>query len=70
MDNVDNGTYPADINPITSTVSSMAHIIHTAEGHGIDASLMRAAEGLARRAIGLGHDKDGFMRVVEILNPR
>lgn len=70
MEDVDNGRYPADINPITSTVSTMAHIVHTSEGHGIDASLMRAAEGLARRAIGLGHDTDTFMRVVEILNPR
>ncbi|MFI6803109.1 NAD(P)-dependent oxidoreductase [Streptosporangium canum] len=70
MDDVDNGRYPADINPITSTVSTMSHIVHTSEGHGIDASLMRAAEGLARRAIGRGHDADGFMRVIEIMNPR
>ncbi|OUC94455.1 hypothetical protein [Streptosporangium minutum] len=70
MKDVGNGGYPAGVNPITSTVSTMAHIVHTCEGHGIDASLMRAAGRLARRAIGLGHDTDGFMRVAEILNPR
>ncbi|GAB2870271.1 NAD(P)-dependent oxidoreductase [Streptomyces mayteni] len=69
-EDIDNGEYTGDINPITSTVSTMAHIVHTSEGHGIDASLMRAAEGLARRAIGRGHDTDGFMRVIDIMNPR
>ncbi|MFG2087366.1 MULTISPECIES: hypothetical protein [unclassified Spirillospora] len=28
---------------------------------------MRAAEGLARRVIGMGHGKDGFVRVTELL---
>ncbi|WP_372500335.1 imine reductase family protein [Sphaerisporangium perillae] len=41
-----------------------------AEAHGIDAGVMRAAEGLARRAIGRGHGADGFLRITEILNPR
>ena len=47
----------------------MAHIVHTSEAHGIDASVMRAAEGLARRVIGQGHGDDGFLRVTELLNP-
>ncbi|MGA5764641.1 NAD(P)-dependent oxidoreductase [Nonomuraea bangladeshensis] len=65
----DSGTYSGEGNPITSAVSSMAHIVHTSEAHGIDASVMRAAEGLARRVIGLGHGDDGFLRVTELLNP-
>ncbi|GAA2390354.1 NAD(P)-dependent oxidoreductase [Nonomuraea africana] len=69
-EDVDSGTFSGEGNPITSAVSSMAHIVHTSEAHGIDAGVMRAAEGLARRAIGLGHETDGFMRVTEILNPR
>ncbi|TDC20649.1 NAD(P)-dependent oxidoreductase [Streptomyces sp. 8K308] len=69
VEDIDNGQYAGDINPITSTVSTMAHIVHTSEEHGIDASLMRAAEGLARRAIGRGHGTDGFMRVIDIMNP-
>jgi 3-hydroxyisobutyrate dehydrogenase-like beta-hydroxyacid dehydrogenase len=67
---VENGAFPGDGNPITSAASSMAHIVHASEAHGIDAGVMRAAEGLARRAIGLGHGADGFSRVTEILSRR
>ncbi|WP_067825449.1 NAD(P)-dependent oxidoreductase [Actinomadura kijaniata] len=67
---VDEGDFSGEGNPITSAASSMAHIIHTSEGHGIDAGVMRAAEGLARRVIGLGHGTDGFIRVTELLGRR
>jgi 3-hydroxyisobutyrate dehydrogenase-like beta-hydroxyacid dehydrogenase len=69
-DEVDNGRFSGADNPITSAASSMAHIVHASEGHGIDAGVMRAAEGLARRAIGRGHGTDGFIRVTDVLNPR
>ncbi|MFD5574663.1 NAD(P)-dependent oxidoreductase [Streptomyces cadmiisoli] len=69
-DDVDDGTYSGELNPITSTVSTMAHVIHTSETHGIDAGVMRAAEGQARRAIGLGHAADGYLRVAELLGRR
>ena len=64
----DDGRYPGEDNPITSAASSMAHIIETAEGHGLDAGVMRAVEGLARRAIGRGHGTDGFLRITELLS--
>ncbi|MCA2218951.1 NAD(P)-dependent oxidoreductase [Jidongwangia harbinensis] len=64
---VDGGTFSGVDNPITSAASSMAHIVHTSEAHGIDAGIMRAAEGLARRVIGRGHGTDGFSRVAEYL---
>ncbi|SDJ45561.1 NAD(P)-dependent oxidoreductase [Nonomuraea jiangxiensis] len=64
---VDGGRYSGEGNPITSAVSSMAHIVHTSESHGIDAGVMRAAEGLARRAIGRGHGTDGFIRITDLL---
>ncbi|NGO75296.1 NAD(P)-dependent oxidoreductase [Streptomyces sp. YC504] len=67
---VDGGTYSGADNPITSAASSMAHIVHASESHGIDAGVMRAAEGLARRVIGLGHGTDGFLRVAEVLGRR
>ncbi|MFG2553138.1 NAD(P)-dependent oxidoreductase [Streptomyces sp. NPDC048581] len=63
----DDGTYSGELNPITSAASTMAHVIETSESHGIDASLMRAAEGQARRVIGLGHGTDGVTRVTELL---
>ncbi len=67
---MDRGTFSGEGNPMTSGVSSMAHIVHTSEGHGIDAGVMRAAEGMTRRAIGLGHGTEGFIRVAEVLGRR
>ncbi|MFC5217922.1 NAD(P)-dependent oxidoreductase [Streptomyces coerulescens] len=64
---VDDGRYSGELNPITSAVSSMAHIAGASESHGIEATVIRAAEGQARRVIGLGHGTDGFMRVTELL---
>ncbi|MFF5716114.1 NAD(P)-dependent oxidoreductase [Streptomyces buecherae] len=64
---VDNGTYTAKINPLTSAASTMTHIVHASEAHGIDASVMRAAEGLTRRAIGLGHGGDELSRLAELM---
>ncbi|MEV0642736.1 NAD(P)-binding domain-containing protein [Streptomyces sp. NPDC050619] len=69
-DDIDSGTYSGELNPITSAVSSMAHIVETSEAHGIDASVLRAAEGQARRVVGLGHGTDGFIRVTELLGRR
>lgn len=66
---VDERKFSAEGSPLTSAVSSMTHIVETSEAHGIESGMMRAAEGLARRAIGLGHGADGFLRVVELLNP-
>ncbi|GLV77123.1 hypothetical protein Shyhy02_51230 [Streptomyces hygroscopicus subsp. hygroscopicus] len=67
---MDRGSFSGANNPVTSAVSSMAHIVRTSEAHGIDAGVMRAAEGMARRAIGLGHGTDGFIRVAEVLGRR
>ncbi|GAA2072608.1 NAD(P)-dependent oxidoreductase [Actinomadura alba] len=67
---VDSGRFSGEGNPMTSAVSSMAHIVHTSETHGIDAGVMRAAEGMARRAIGQGHGAEGFTRIAEILGRR
>ncbi|MFD5336416.1 NAD(P)-dependent oxidoreductase [Streptomyces hawaiiensis] len=66
----DAGTYSGEGNPLTSAVSSMSHIVHLSESHGIDAGVMRAAEGMARRAVGLGHGQDGFIRVAEVIGRR
>ncbi|MFJ3586092.1 NAD(P)-dependent oxidoreductase [Streptomyces sp. NPDC090127] len=67
---VDNGVFSGANNPLTSAASSMAHIVHASEEHGIDAGVLRAAEGLARRAIEEGHGGDGFLRITDILDRR
>lgn len=66
-EDADSGSYSGAINPITSAVSTMTHVVAVSEAHGIDAGVMRAAEGMARRVIGLGHGTDGFIRVAEVL---
>ncbi|MGW0535876.1 NAD(P)-dependent oxidoreductase [Streptomyces sp. NPDC003032] len=67
---VDDGTFSGEGNPITSAASTMAHVVHASEAHGIDAGVMRAAEGLARRVIGEGHGADGPTRMTELLTRR
>ncbi|GIG91727.1 NAD(P)-dependent oxidoreductase [Plantactinospora endophytica] len=67
---VADGSYSGEGNPITSAASTMAHVVHASEAHGIDAGVMRAVEGWARRTIGLGHGTDGFLRVAELLGRR
>ncbi|MGW5424114.1 NAD(P)-dependent oxidoreductase [Streptomyces sp. NPDC003943] len=67
---VQDGGFSGEGNPLTSAVSTMAHIVHASEAHGIDAGVMRAAEGLARRTVALGHGADGFSRIAEVLGRR
>ncbi|MFG3251578.1 NAD(P)-dependent oxidoreductase [Streptomyces sp. NPDC048187] len=66
----DAGTYSGELNPITSAVSTMAHVVHASEAHGIDASLMRVIEGQARRVVARGHGSDGYTRVAEVISGR
>ncbi|GGV84797.1 6-phosphogluconate dehydrogenase [Streptomyces griseoloalbus] len=66
----DAGTYSGRVNPVTSAASTMAHVVHASEAHGIEASVMRVIEGQARRVIALGHGTDGFIRVAEVLARR
>ena len=66
-EDVDSGSFSGELNPITSALSSHTHIAHTAEAHGIDATVMRAIEDQARRVVARGHGSDGFMRVTEVL---
>ncbi|MGW0839001.1 NAD(P)-dependent oxidoreductase [Streptomyces sp. NPDC002787] len=65
---VDSGRHSGEGNPLTSAVSTMAHVIEVSESHGIDAGVMRAAEGFARRAIARGHGGDGFTRLTDVLD--
>ncbi|MFG2328831.1 NAD(P)-dependent oxidoreductase [Streptomyces sp. NPDC048604] len=69
-DDVESGAFSGEGSRLSSTVATMAHIVHASEGHGIDASVMRAAEGLARRTMALGYGAEGFTRVTEFLGRR
>ncbi|QYX80479.1 NAD(P)-dependent oxidoreductase [Streptomyces akebiae] len=67
---VDSGRHSGEGNPLTSALSTMTHIVEVSESHGIDASVMRSAEGFVRRAIAQGHGTDGFTRLTEVLDDR
>ncbi|WP_030313948.1 NAD(P)-dependent oxidoreductase [Streptomyces flavochromogenes] len=69
-EDVESGGYSGEGNPITSGISTMAHVVHASEAHGIEANVMRAIEGLARRTVALGHGTEGFSRVAEVLGRR
>ncbi|MFF5970456.1 NAD(P)-dependent oxidoreductase [Streptomyces sp. NPDC012769] len=69
-EDMESGAFSGEGNPLTSAVSTMAHVVHASESHGIDASVMRAAEGIARRTVALGHGADGFSRIAEFLGRR
>ncbi|WP_268268917.1 NAD(P)-dependent oxidoreductase [Streptomyces sp. MNU76] len=65
---VDSGRHSGEGNPLTSALSTMTHVIEVSESHGIDASVMRSAEGFVRRAITQGHGTDGLTRLTEVLD--
>ncbi|WP_406064420.1 NAD(P)-binding domain-containing protein [Streptomyces sp. NBC_01077] len=69
-EDVESGRYSGEGNPITSGISTMAHVVHASEAHGIEANVMRSIEGLARRTVALGHGTEGFTRVAEVLGRR
>lgn len=63
--------YDGDYSNLLSAAAGMTHIIETSEARGIDASVMKAARALARRAIDRGHGKDGVSRLtVELTEGR
>ncbi|VTR59245.1 2-hydroxy-3-oxopropionate reductase [Actinobacillus pleuropneumoniae] len=61
----DRGVYPGDSSNLISNATSMEHIIHAAEHHGIDSSVLIAAKAIAQKAILAGHGEDGFSRLIE-----
>lgn len=62
---VADGRYPGEDSNIASAAAGIAHIIQSANEHGIDAGVLRAAHAVARRAIEAGHAEDGFSRLSE-----
>ncbi|GAA2995213.1 NAD(P)-dependent oxidoreductase [Streptosporangium longisporum] len=63
----DKGEYPADGSDLLSAAAGMEHIVHTAQGHGLDIGVLAAAHATARRAIDAGRGSDSFARLVETI---
>lgn len=66
---VDQGVYSGEGSSLISNMTSMEHIIHVAEHHGIDSSVLNAAKAIAQRAIHAGHGEEGFSRLIEFNHP-
>ncbi|MGG3575185.1 NAD(P)-binding domain-containing protein [Bacillus gobiensis] len=64
---VDKRHYPGDESNIISASAGIEHIIHTAEQHGIDVSVLSAVMAVAKRAINEGYGNDNFSRLTELL---
>ncbi|OZB93564.1 NAD(P)-dependent oxidoreductase [Paenibacillus sp. XY044] len=67
---VDNGQYPGHGSNLLSAAAGMKHIIETAHPHGIDTSVLTAANDIVLRAIEDGHGADGFSFLTEMLQKR
>jgi len=61
------GRYPGDDANLRSAAASMAHIVETAQAHGIDSGALQAVHAVARQAIDAGHGTDSFARLAQIL---
>ncbi|WP_166350238.1 NAD(P)-dependent oxidoreductase [Phytoactinopolyspora limicola] len=66
----DDGEHPGDEATLVSAAAGMTHVIHAAQARGIDASVLRAAVGLADSAIRAGHGEAGLGQIIESMYPR
>jgi 3-hydroxyisobutyrate dehydrogenase-like beta-hydroxyacid dehydrogenase len=55
--------HTGDFSNLRSAAAGMAHIVESADARGIDASVLKAAHALARRAVDAGHGTDGLSRL-------
>ncbi|MEI5101459.1 NAD(P)-binding domain-containing protein [Streptomyces sp. PmtG] len=62
---VDSGAYPGAEANLAMEVAGIDHIVHAAEHRGLDTSVLRAVNAVARRAVGLGHGGDDWTSTVE-----
>ncbi|WP_339293105.1 hypothetical protein MKY48_13205 [Paenibacillus sp. FSL W8-0187] len=66
---MDQVVYPGEGTTLISNMTSMEHIIHVSEHHGIDSSVLNAAKAIAQRAIHTGQGEDSFSRLVKYNRP-
>ncbi|WP_328343106.1 NAD(P)-dependent oxidoreductase [Micromonospora sp. NBC_00421] len=61
--------FPGDRSTIASAHSGITHVIETADTHGIDSGVLRAARSVIGRAVTAGHGEDGLARLARFLAP-
>jgi 3-hydroxyisobutyrate dehydrogenase-like beta-hydroxyacid dehydrogenase len=65
--NVDRGEHPGTEDNLDMELAALNHIVATSDARGIDSSVARIPRDLARAAVDLGHGRDNFSRVVDVL---
>lgn len=60
---LEEGRFDGDYSNLLSAAAGMSHIIETSAARGLDASVMKAAHALTRRAVEAGHATDGISRL-------
>ncbi|WP_329014529.1 NAD(P)-binding domain-containing protein [Micromonospora rifamycinica] len=61
--------FPGDRSTVASAHSGITHVIETADTHGIDSAVLRAARSVIARAVTAGHGEDGLARLARFLTP-
>ncbi|WFE94686.1 NAD(P)-binding domain-containing protein [Micromonospora sp. WMMD987] len=61
--------FPGDRSTIASAHSGITHVIETADTHGIDSAVLRAARSVIAEAVTAGHGEDGLARLARFLTP-
>jgi 3-hydroxyisobutyrate dehydrogenase-like beta-hydroxyacid dehydrogenase len=62
---VDRGSFPAEVSALETDVRAMAHLIEESEAVGVNAELPRLIKAMADRAIAAGHGKEQYPVLIE-----
>ncbi|MGW7087211.1 NAD(P)-dependent oxidoreductase [Streptomyces sp. NPDC054871] len=62
---IDNGSFPAEVSTLETDVRAMAHLIEESEAAGVNAELPRLIKEMADRAIAAGHGGEQYPVLIE-----
>ncbi|WP_411111933.1 NAD(P)-dependent oxidoreductase [Streptomyces sp. c-19] len=68
---IDNGSFPAEVAALETDVRAMAHLVEESEAAGINAELPRLLKAMADRSVAAGHGKEQYpVLIEEFVTPR
>lgn len=68
---IDNGSFPADVSALETDARAMEHLIEQSEAAGINAELPKLIKTMADRSIAAGHGAEQYpVLIEEFCNPR
>ncbi|WP_020666256.1 NAD(P)-dependent oxidoreductase [Amycolatopsis nigrescens] len=62
---IDNGSFPAEVSALETDVRAMAHLIEESEAVGVNAELPKLIKAMADRAIAAGHGGEQYPVLIE-----